>query len=127
MPNEGEIQKALEVQRQLRGIFESGIGGTNDRVTVRRVRGLCEEAFRAIEDLPCRDNLAQLENYADALFSNRKHQQWARRSASGVLVLRHRAFAALDSLERRLHYLQAACRPKRSASHTEEKSPAGSL
>jgi hypothetical protein len=112
MASEQEILKALEIQRQLRSIFESGAGGSNDRGTVGRVRALCEEAFRAVDDLHCRDSLAQIENYADALFSNRKHQQWARRSASGVLVLRHRAYAALDSVERRLHYLQAACRPK---------------
>lgn len=112
MTGERKIDQALEIQRQLRVIFESGKGGTNDRAMVGRVRGLCEEAFRAVEDLHCRDNLAQIENYADAFFSNRKYQQWARRSASGVLVLRHRAYAALDSLERRLHYLRVAQRPK---------------
>ena len=126
MKNEGAIDKALELQRRLREIFESGKGGSNDRSMVSRVRALCDEA-RAVEDLHCRDNLAQLENYADALFSDRKHQQWARRSASGVLVLRHRAYAALDSLERRLHYLRVARRSKPAAARTEEESAAGPL
>ena len=107
-----EIDEALELQQQLRSIFESGSGGANDRSAVSRVRALSAEIARALQDLPCRDNVVQLEAYADALFSNRKHQKWARRSASGVLVLRHRAYAALDSLERRLHYLRAARRPK---------------
>lgn len=105
-----EIYEALELQQQLRSIFESGRGGSKDRSAVARVRALSAEISRAVQDLHCRDNLGQLENYADALFSDRKHQQWARRSASGVLVLRHRAYAALDLLERRLHYLQAARR-----------------
>ena len=110
--NGREIDEALEFQQQLRAIFESSSGGSKDRFTLSRVRALCAEILDGVHDLHCRDNLAQLETYADALFSDRKHQQWARRSASGVLVLRHRAYAALDSLERRLHYLVAARRSK---------------
>jgi hypothetical protein len=110
--NGREIDGALALQQELRAIFESGGGGSKDRLTVGRVRALCGEILDGVHDLHCRDNVAQLEAYADALFSDRKHQQWARRSASGVLVLRHRAYAALDSLERRLHYLVAARRSK---------------
>jgi hypothetical protein len=127
MPDEKEIHQALEAQRELRAIFEASRGGTKDRLMVSRVRALCDTAFRAVDDLHCRDNLAQLENYADALFSSRKYQRWARRSGSGVLVLRHRAYAALDSLERRLHYLQALRRSKGPALHTDEESTAGTL
>jgi len=65
-------------------------------------------ATREVPDLYCRIRLGELENYADALFSDRKHQQWARRSASGVLSLRHKSYATLDALERRLHLIQAA-------------------
>ena len=110
--NDREIDEALELQQQLRAIFASSSGGSKDRLTVSRVRALCADILDGVQDLNCRDNVAQLESYADALFSDRKHQQWARRSASGVLVLRHRAYAAIDSLERRLHYLRAVRRSK---------------
>ncbi len=118
--DEREIDEAIELQQQLRAIFESSGGGAKDRPTVSRVRALCVGILDGVQDLHCRDNVAQLESYADALFSDRKHLQWARRTASGVLVLRHRAYAALDSLERRLHFLLAVRRSGQNASALRE-------
>ena len=108
MPNDHDIQKTLDLLLQLRSLFETSAGGSEDLPTLRRVRDLGTMATREVPDLYCRVRLGELENYADALFSDRKHQQWARRSASGVLSLRHKSYATLDALERRLHLILAA-------------------
>jgi hypothetical protein len=108
MPNHHDIHKALEALLQVRSLLETSAGGSKDLPTLRRVRDLSTLATRAVVDSSFRNRLVLLENYADALFSDRKRQQWARNKASGVFALRHRAYAELDALERRLHYIQAA-------------------
>jgi hypothetical protein len=108
MPNDHDIQKTLELLLQLRSLFETRAGGSEDLASLRRVRELGTMATREVPDVYCRIRLGELENYADALFSDRKHQRWARRSASGVLSLRHKSYATLDALERRLHLILAA-------------------
>ena len=108
MPNDHDIQKTLELLLQLRSLFETNAGGSEDLATLRRMRDLGAIATREVPDWYCRTRLGELENYADALFSDRKRQQWARRSASGVLSLRHKSYATLDALERRLHLILAA-------------------
>ena len=113
-----DIQKTLEAQLRLRSIFESQPGGSEDLVALRRVRDLCILAARATSDSHCRIKLAEVENYADALFTDRRHQRWAARNESSVLSLRHRAYAALDAIERRLHVI-AAARKLRTASLQE--------
>ena len=108
MPNDHDIQKTLELLLQLRSLFETSAGGSEDLASLRRVRELGTMATREVPDLYCRIRLGELENYADALFSDRKHQQWARRTDSGVLSLRHKSYATLDALERRMHLILAA-------------------
>ena len=103
-----DIQGVLKVLLQLRSLFESHKGGSQDSTAVRRVRDLCALATSATPDSSCRIKLAELENYADALFSDRKHQRWAARNQSRILTLRHRAYASLDAIERRLHHIAAA-------------------
>jgi hypothetical protein len=61
-----------------------------------------------------RDRLGQLQNFADALFTDRRHQAWARnRNTSGVPSLRGRAHAALDAIDSRLKDLMARRRTTR--------------
>ena len=108
MPNDHDIQKTLELLLQLRSLFETSAGGSEYLPAQRRVRELCSMATREASDLYCRIRLGELENYADALFSDRRYQQWARRTDSGVLSLRHKSYATLDALERRLHLILAA-------------------
>ena len=103
-------QQALELLLQLRSLIRSSPGGSKDLVVLHRVRDLCALATQAVSDLQSKIKLGELENYADALFSDRKNQQWARRSSSRVLSLRHNAYAVLDELERRLDYVTAARR-----------------
>ena len=105
-----DIQKVLEARLQLRSLFASVSGGSKDLPARHRVRNLCTLAGAATSDSHCRVKLSELENYADALFSDRRHQRWAARNKSSVVSLRHRAYVALDDIERRLHVIAAARR-----------------
>src|SRR4030095_8902011 len=78
MPGDNDIQKALEIQLQLRRVFDLHAGGSKDRSGLQRVRELCDLATRATTDQFCRGKLGQVETLADALFSDRKNQKWAR-------------------------------------------------
>ena len=103
MPGENDIQKALELQLQLRRVFDLHAGGTKDRSGLQRVRELCDLASRATSDQFCRGKLAQVQTLADALYSDRKNQKWARSAQrSGVRPLRNRIFDALDAFDSRL-------------------------
>ncbi len=109
---------AVSICRQLRMIFESTKGGAKDTDTLHRVRELCARASRSLSDSVCRDRLGQLQNFADALFSDRRNQAWARnRSTSGVPSLRDRARATLDAIDSRLDALMSRRRghPKATA------------
>jgi hypothetical protein len=97
---------AVSLCRQLRAIFESTKGGAKDPQSLHRIRELCAKASRSLGDSVYRDRLSQLQNFADALFSDRRNQAWARnRSTSGVPSLRDRSRATLDAIERRLDFL----------------------
>jgi hypothetical protein len=108
MQDDRDIRRALGLQQQLRSIFELHSGGSEDPAALLRVRKLCAVAMRQTQDSFCRTRLAEIENYADAFFSDRKHQRWARnQGTSGVKALRERAFAGLDALDERVHYIAA--------------------
>ena len=108
MPGEHDIQKALEVQLQLRRVFDLHAGGRQDRGGLQRVRELCDLAARATSDNVCRGKLAQVQTLADALYSDRKNQKWARSSRrSGVAPLRNRIFDTLDAFDARLRDILA--------------------
>ena len=108
MPGEHDIQKALEVQLQLRRVFDLHAGGAQDRGGLQRVRELCDLAARATSDQVCRGKLAQVQTLADALYSDRKNQKWARSARrSGVAPLRSRIFDALDAVDARLRDILA--------------------
>src|SRR5262245_11669385 len=103
MPGDYDIQRALEIQLQLRRVFDLHAGGSKDRSGLQRVRELCDLATRATTDQYCRGKLGQVETLADALFSDRKNQKWARSpSRAGVRPLRTRIFSALDAVDSRL-------------------------
>ena len=108
MPGEHDIQKALEVQLQLRRVFDLHAGGRQDRGGLQRVRELCDLAARATSDQVCRGKLAQVQTLADALYSDRRNQKWARSARrSGVAPLRNRIFDVLDAFDARLRDILA--------------------
>jgi hypothetical protein len=108
MPGEHDIQRALEVQLQLRRVFDLHAGGTKDRGGLQRVRELCDLATRATADQVCRGKLAQVQTLADALYSDRRNQKWARSARrSGVAPLRNRIFDVLDAFDARLRDILA--------------------
>ncbi len=60
-------------------------------------------------DVFCKDRLAQIQDLADALFGVRKPQQ-PTEDTENVHSLRHRAYTALDEVDRRLHLTLAVLR-----------------
>ena len=106
--------------RQLRAIFESTKGGTKDMDSLQRVRELCAHASRSLSDSIFRDRVGQLQNFADALFSDRRNQMWARnRSTSGVPSLRDRTRSTLDAIDARLRDLVARQKSSRLPARRE--------
>ena len=125
MPEENDIQKALEVQLQLRRVFDLHAGGMKDRGGLQRVRELCDLAARATSDQVCRGKLAQVETLADALYSDRKNQKWARSvRRSGVAPLRSQIFGALDAFDARLRDILAL---RRAAELSKQINETGSI
>jgi hypothetical protein len=126
MPGDQDIQRALELQLQLRRVFDLHAGGSKDRGGLQRVRELCDLASRATSDQFCRGKLAQVQTLADALYSDRKNQKWARSARrSGVQPLRGRIFGALDAFDARLREILALRRAEERSQATQEMSEAG--
>jgi len=121
MPGENDIQKALELQLQLRRVFDLHAGGTKDRSGLQRVRELCDLAARATTDQICRGKLTQVQTLADALYSDRKNQKWARSARrSGVQPLRGRIFDALNAFDERVRDMLAVRRAEGSSKERSE-------
>jgi hypothetical protein len=106
-PTNHDLAEAQKLQNQLKAIFQSHQGGRADAATLLRVRALCALASRSAGDSYLKAKMGQVENYADALFSDRKHQRWARQPMSGPMYLRRQVFAVLGALDTRLHDLGA--------------------
>ena len=110
-----EIEKALVLHRQLRNVLELHAGGRKDLKALQRIRGLCTEVSGMAPDLFCKDRLAQIQSIADALFADRKHQQPAQQETESVHSLRHRAYTALDEVDRRLQLTLAVTQERRDS------------
>lgn len=122
MPGDYDIQRALEIQLQLRRVFDLHAGGSKDRGGLLRVRELCDLATRATTDQFCRGKLGQVETLADALFSDRKNQKWARSpKRAGVRPLRTRIFSALDAVDSRLRDMLEARRSISAPANDERR------
>ena len=117
-----DIAEARKLQQQLKAIFQFHQGGRPDATTLLRVRALCAIASRSVSDTDLKAKMGQVENYAGALFSHRKHPTWARQPASGPDSLRRQVFATLDAFDTRLHDVVAK---RQAASGAALQSEAG--
>lgn len=115
------LVQARKVQQQLKAIFQLRAGGRTDPATLLRVRALCAIASRSVKDTDLKAKMGQVENYAGALFSERKHQRFAREPLSGIAYLRRQVFAALDAYDTRLQDL-VAVRPAAIGAPVERSS-----
>jgi hypothetical protein len=107
MQPQPDLIQARKVQQQLKAIFQLRAGGRTDAATLLRVRALCAIASRSVKDTDLKEKMGQVQNYAGALFSERKHQRWARDPLSGVEYLRRQVFATLDACDTRLQDIVA--------------------
>jgi len=115
------LVQARKVQQQLKAIFQLRAGGRTDPATLLRVRALCAIASRSVKDTDLKAKMGQVENYAGALFSERKHQRFAREPLSGIAYLRRQVFAVLDAYDTRLQDL-VAVRPAAIGAAVEKSS-----
>jgi hypothetical protein len=102
-----DIAEARKLQQQLKAIFQFHEGGRPDATTLLRVRALCAIASRSVSDTDLKAKMGQVESYAGALFSHRKHQRGARQPVPGADSLRRQVFATLDAFDTRLHHVVA--------------------
>ena len=109
MQTQGDVDlvQARKVQQQLKAIFQLHAGGHTDAATLMRVRALCAIASRKVKDSDLKAKMGQLENFAGALYSERKHQRFAKDPLSGVAFLRRQVFATLDAFDTRLQDMVA--------------------
>ena len=115
------LLQARKVQQQLKAIFQLRAGGRKDPATLLRVRALCAIAMRSVQDTDLKAKMGQVENFAGAIFSERKHQRFAHEPLSGVAYLRRQVFAVLDSYDTRLQNL-VATRPAAIDAAAQESS-----
>ena len=102
-----DIVQARKVQQQLKAIFQLRAGGRTDAATLLRVRALCAIASRTVKDSDLKAKMGQVENFAGALYSERKHQRFAKDPLTGVAYLRRQVFAVLDAYDTRLQDMVA--------------------
>ena len=122
MQPQPDLIQARKVQQQLKAIFQLRAGGRTDAATLLRVRALCAIASRSVKDTDLKEKMGQVQNYAGALFSERKHQRWARDPLSGVEYLRRQVFATLDACDTRLQDIVAVRQTAIGAEQTSGKS-----
>ncbi|HYN12068.1 MAG TPA: hypothetical protein VET51_05405 [Burkholderiales bacterium] len=85
-------------------------GGPDAPGIVRKVRHLCVNAFVAVEDDYCRDQIELIELYMADLFSAAAHQRRRRGSVSAVDMLKHKIGKCLGTFEARLMSMASARR-----------------
>jgi len=121
LQTDSNLLQARKVQQQLKAIFQLRAGGRTDPATLLRVRALCAIASRSVKDTDLKAKMGQVENFAGAIFSERKHQRFAHEPLSGVAYLRRQVFAVLDSYDTRLQNL-VATRPAAIDAAAQESS-----
>ena len=109
------VVEAAELQQRLRAILQSHGGGKADSRMLFQVRNLCALAAKAIADSYYKAKIAQVENYADALYSDRQYQRWVRNPWASVVYLREQMLVLLDTLDARLQHIQSVRRSERNA------------
>ena len=119
-----DLVQARKVQQQLKAIFQLRAGGHTDAATLLRVRALCAIASRSVKDSDLKAKMGQVENFAGALYSERKHQRFAKDPLTGVAYLRRQVFAVLDAYGTRLQDM-VAVRHASVGATTEQSSGEG--
>jgi hypothetical protein len=103
-----DLEKGRECHGALREIFIHHPGGWADRDALLRVQKLAWQAMTAVNDPDCHEQLAMVERYAGALYSDAQHHNWRMSSLPGADFLRLQILRALVAFNSRLGSLEAA-------------------
>jgi hypothetical protein len=98
--------KARRMHGALLEFFVRQAGGTPDFTALRRVLGLCQAAFDAVDDAYCREKLRLVGEYAAELLTRGEHAKWGRDSVAGAEFLRQQVLNALELYASRLYSLE---------------------
>jgi uncharacterized protein YgfB (UPF0149 family) len=102
-----DLQIARRQCQEMRDLIIHRGGGWRDERLLQKLQELSRAATSAVEDREFRERLGMVEDYASALFSDDKHQGWARQQMSGVDYLRQYILIEIDSLLERLRAIEA--------------------
>jgi hypothetical protein len=102
-----DLQIARRQCQEMRELIVHRGGGWRDERLLQKLQELSRTATSAVEDRELRERLGTVEDYASALFSDDRHQGWARQQMSGVDYLRQYILKEMDSLLERLRVIEA--------------------
>jgi hypothetical protein len=103
---EFDATTARRLHGTLREFFVRQPGETPDFTALRRVLGLCQAAFEAVDDAYCREKLRLVGEYAAELLARGEHAKWGRDSVAGAEFLRQQVLNALELYASRLYSLE---------------------
>jgi uncharacterized protein YgfB (UPF0149 family) len=102
-----DLQIARRQCQEMRDLIVHRGGGWRDERLLQKLQELSRAATSAVEDREFRERLGTVEDYASALFSDDRHQEWARQQMSGVDYLRQYILAEMGALLERLRAIEA--------------------
>ena len=110
-----DLTEARRLHAALREVVARHTGEAADFRALRRMLGLVQAAFEAVDDAYCREKLGMVSEYASELLSRSDHSRWGRDAASGTLFLRQQILYALELFASRLYSIEALTRSGKAA------------
>jgi hypothetical protein len=101
-----DVEIARMHYRGMRDLIIHNAGGWKDEQALELMRAFCRRAHATLEDRSGRLDLAAIEDYAAALWSESDHRRWNRNRLSGADFLRLQILRQLDRFAERLDVLE---------------------
>jgi hypothetical protein len=103
-----DLKQVRETYITLRELVIQNPGGWDDVASRARVERLCDAAILSLDDKECRERLRAVWIQGADLYSRSGHLKWARTKMSGADYLRLQMLIALEAVNTRLFFLEAA-------------------
>ena len=121
-----DVEVARIHYRGMRELIIHNRGGWKDEQALELMRAFCRRAHATLEDRSSRADLAAIEDYAAALWSESDHRRWTRDRLSGADFLRLQILRQLDRFLDRLNVLEMErTGPMRAATGQRDPKSAG--
>jgi hypothetical protein len=103
-----DLTQIRETYVTLRELVIQNPGGWDDVASRAKMERLCNAATQALDDSECHDRLRAVAAQAGELYSRTGHLKWSRAKMSGADYLRLQILIALEAVNTRLFFLEAA-------------------